>query len=307
QKLIALQRQGRSGSYASIEGQEAAQIGSGIMLEKTDWIFPSFREFGISYVHGIPLEKLYLYWMGNEWGSNYDACVAPVSIPVGTHPLHAVGMAWAFKLQKKSNITVSYFGDGATSTGDVYEALNFAGALKVPTIFFCQNNHWAISTPRHKQTAAPTLVQKALAGGIAGVQVDGNDLFAVAAVTKEAADRARQGLGSTFIEAVTYRLGHHTTSDDSTRYRTDEEVKMWALRDPLLRMRKFMMKKNLLDAAFEEKIIADAEEKIRTAVEKAESVPPPAPEEMFDYLYETPTPELEEQKAYLLKFLNSRT
>lgn len=300
QKLINLQRQGRSGTYASIEGQEACQAGSGLALEKTDWVFPAFRELLICRMHGVPLEKICLYWMGNEWGSNHEACVAPVSIPIGTHTLHAVGMAWAFKLQKKPHVTISYFGDGATSTGDFYEALNFAGIFKTPTIFFCQNNQWAISTPRSKQTAAETLAQKAVAAGIPGIQVDGNDLFAVHAATKEAVLRARSGLGATLIEAATYRLGDHTTSDDALKYRKKEETEAMRKFDPILRFRLYLQTQKLWNEQIEQEIIASGEKEIAEAVEKAEKTPAPAPNEMFDYLYEKPTPALEAQKEYLL-------
>lgn len=314
-KLTNLQRQGRSGSYPSIEGQEACQVGSGLALQKTDWVFPAFRELAIQYVHGVPLEKIYLYWMGNEWGSNYDARVAPVSIPVGTHPLHAVGFAWARKIQAKASavrsthgqkipeITVSYFGDGATSEGDVYEAMNFAGVFGVPTIFFCQNNQWAISVPRKKQTAAATLAQKALACGFPGIQVDGNDVLACHAVMQEAVARAREGKGPTFIEAVTYRFGNHTTSDDALKYRPREEVDFWRTRDPLLRLKLYLQKKNLWSEEWQAKIEDEAREKSIAAANIAEKTPVPAPNEIFDFIYEKPTPALEEQKEYLLRTL----
>lgn len=303
-QIINLQRQGRCGTYVSVEGQEACQLGSGLALDKkTDWVFPAFRELVISYVHGVPLEKIILYWMGNEWGSNYDANVAPVSIPVGTHPLHAAGYAWGLKMQNKPGVTVSYFGDGATSTGDFYEAMNFAGIFKLPTIFFCQNNQWAISTPRAKQTAAKTLAQKAIAAEVTGVQVDGNDVFAVYKIMQDAVTRAREGKGATLIEAVTYRYGDHTTSDNALRYRPQEDVEKWRPLDPFLRLKKYMRAKNIWDEDFEKKIIADAEPKIRAAVEAAENTPPPSPEEMFDYLFEKPTPALKEQKKSLLESL----
>ncbi|MEK7524078.1 MAG: pyruvate dehydrogenase (acetyl-transferring) E1 component subunit alpha [Patescibacteria group bacterium] len=302
QKLISLQRQGRSGSYPSIEGQEAAQVGSGLAIQKSDFIFPAFRELAITHMHGVPLEKLYLYWMGNEWGSNFEANVAPISIPVGTHMLHATGFAWGLKMQKKSAITVSYFGDGATSEGDFYEAMNFAGVLNIPTVFFCQNNQWAISVSRAKQTAAKTLAQKAIACGMPGIQVDGNDIFAVHAVMFEAAERARSGHGPTLIEAVTYRYGNHTTSDDAGKYRSEAEVKEWRKRDPITRFKIFLQDKKLWDEDFEKKIIHESEGKIREAAEKAEKTPIPKPNEIFDYLYEKPTPALEEQKKYLSQF-----
>ncbi|MBI4995283.1 pyruvate dehydrogenase (acetyl-transferring) E1 component subunit alpha [Candidatus Peregrinibacteria bacterium] len=304
QKLVNLQRQGRSGTYAPIEGQEACQIGSGLALDKkTDWIFPSFRELGICFLHGAPLEKIYLYWMGNEWGSHVDANVAPVSIPVGSHPAHAVGFAWGLKMQKKPGITVSCFGDGATSTGDFYEAMNFAGVFKIPTIFFCQNNQWAISVPRSRQTATKTLSQKAVAAEISGIQVDGNDIFACFSAMSEAVLRARKGEGATLIEAVTYRATHHTTSDDEMRYRPREEVKYWKARDPISRYKLFLQKKKLWKDDLEKAAIKEADAKITRAVEIAEKTPPPAPEEMFDYLYAEPTPTLKEQKNILLKFL----
>lgn len=306
-KLISLQRQGRSGSYPSVEGQEAAQIGSGMAIEKTDWVFPAFREFAICAHHGVPIEKIYLYWMGNEWGNNFEARVAPVSIPVGTHMLHATGFAWALKLQKKTGITVSYFGDGATSEGDFYEAINFAGVFKIPTIFLCQNNQWAISVPRHKQTAAKTLSQKAVAVGIPGVQVDGNDVFAMFAVTQAAAERARKGDGATLIEAVTYRFGNHTTSDDALKYRDPVELEYWRPRDPVRRMKIFLQKKNLWSEEFEKKIIDESQKKISAAAEAAEKTPRPQPNEIFDYMYEKPTPALEEQKRYFMNFLGKNS
>jgi len=304
-KLISLQRQGRCGTYVSVEGQEACQIGSTIVLQKTDLLFPSFRESGVAYVHGVPLEKICLYWMGNEWGSNFEANVAPVSIPVGSQAIHAVGYAWANKLQKKSTITVSYFGDGGTSTGDFYEAMNFAGVFKVPTILFCQNNQWAISTPRSKQSATKTLAQKAIAAGIPGIQVDGNDIFAVAAVMAEAADRARKGLGATFIEAVTYRLANHTTSDDATKYRDPKEVEKMRPFNPVLRYKLFLQKKNLWTEDFEKELTEKAEAAVKIAVEKAEKTPPPEPNEMFDYVFEKPTQTLEDEKQSLLNFLKN--
>lgn len=301
-KLLNMQKQGRCGSYASIEGQEACQMGASLALDKKmDWVFPSFRELGICFLHGMPLEKIYLYWMGNEMGSNTEANVAPVSIPVGTHPLHAVGYAWGLALQKKPGVTISFFGDGATSTGDVYEAMNFAGVFKTPTIFFCQNNQWAISVPRKHQTAAKTLAQKAIAAGIPGIQVDGNDIFAVHAVMQEATERARKGEGPTWIEAVTYRFGNHTTSDDALKYRPREEVDFWRARDPLKRLKQYLEKKNLWSEKWQTKIEDEAREKILAAAKQAEETPKPAPNEIFDFMYEKLTPALEEQKAYLLR------
>ncbi len=302
-KFTNLQRQGRCGTYPSIEGHEAIQIGSGFEIQKTDWIFPAFRELPICYVHGMPLEKILLYWVGNEWGSNSEACVAPVSIPVGSHMMHAVGYAWAMRIQKKPVITVSYFGDGATSEGDFYEAMNFAGVFKTGSIFMCQNNNYAISTPRSKQTVTKTLAQKAIAAGIPGVVVDGMDIFAMATVTKLAADRARTHNEATLIEAINYRYGNHTTSDDAGRYRTKEEVEAWRKKDPILRLKLYLQKNNLWSEEWENQIKKDAEEKIRAAVDVAENFPVQTVDEIFDYMYAKPTPALLEQKEYLKRFI----
>ncbi len=229
QRALALQRQGRLGTYAPLHGQEAAQIGSAYALGQEDWVFPSFRETGVCAMRGVPLKDVYLYWMGNEMAQKgaEDVNVFPISIPVGSHPLHAVGAAWAAKLQGEKICTVAYFGDGGTSEGDFHEAMNFAGVLQTPTIFFCQNNQWAISVPRKIQTASKTLAQKAIAYGFQGVQVDGNDILAVYAATKEAREKALSGGGPTMIEAVTFRFGPHTTADDPTKYRSDAEVEEW--------------------------------------------------------------------------------
>jgi len=220
ERAIKMQRSGRMGTIASVEGQEACQIGSEYALEKTDWIVPAFREHAVMWAHGVPMESIYLYWMGNEVGAKFPegVRVLPPSIPVGSHMLHAVGISWAAKMRKEKDVAATYFGDGATSEGDFHEALNFAGVYKTPTIFICQNNQYAISVPRNIQTAAETLAQKAIAYGVPGVLVDGNDLFAMYAVTKEAVDRARRGEGPTLIEAHTYRFGDHTTSDDASKY-----------------------------------------------------------------------------------------
>src|SRR4030042_191463 len=214
QRALMLQRQGRLGTYAPIWGQEACQIGSTRVLEKGEWVFPAFREIGAALMMGIPLKAVFLYWMGNEEGSQAPRGIniLPVSIPVGTHPLHAVGVAWAGKLKGDKIVTVAYFGDGATSKGDFHEAMNFAGVFKTPTIFFCQNNQFAISVPRSRQTASATIAQKAVAYGVDGIQGDGNDLFAVYTATKEAVEKARSGGGPTLIEGVPYRFGPNPTT-----------------------------------------------------------------------------------------------
>ncbi|MBM4308931.1 MAG: pyruvate dehydrogenase (acetyl-transferring) E1 component subunit alpha [Deltaproteobacteria bacterium] len=301
QKALMLQRQGRMGTYAPIWGQEACQVGSASVLQKGDWVFPAFRELGASLMMGVPLKTVYLYWMGNEEGSRAPDGInmMPVSIPVGTHPLHAVGTAWAAKIKGDKIVTVSYFGDGATSKGDFHEAMNLAGVFKVPTIFFCQNNQFAISVPRKIQTASETIAQKAVAYGVDGIQVDGNDLFAAYAVTKEAVDKARSGGGATLIEGVTYRFGPHTTADDPTKYRREEEVEPWKALDPLVRLRFYLKGRGLWSDEVEKQVIEKAQEEIDQTVKEAEAVPTPSVEDIFKYVYAEMTPQLKEQMEYL--------
>jgi pyruvate dehydrogenase E1 component alpha subunit len=301
QRALMLQRQGRMGTYAPIWGQEACQIGSAYVLQKGDWVFPAFRELGATLMMGITLKTIYLYWMGFEEGSRAPEGinVMPVSIPVGTHPLHAVGVAWAAKLKGEKIVTMAYFGDGATSKGDFHEAMNFAGVFKTPTIFFCQNNQFAISVPRAIQTASKTIAQKAIAYGFDGIQVDGNDLFAVFAATKEAAEKARSGGGPTLIEGVTYRFGPHTTADDPTKYRTEKEIEPWKLLDPLVRLRLYLKDKGPWNEEVEQRLTEEYQKEIDQAVKEAEAVPNPEVEEIFKYVYSEMTPQLKEQVEYL--------
>ena len=230
----------------------------------------------------------------------------PISVPVGSQILHAVGMAWAIKYRQKDDVTLAFFGDGATSQGDFHEGLNFAGVYQIPVIFVCQNNQWAISVPRKQQTHSETLAQKAIAYGIKGIQVDGNDILAVYAAASEAAHRARSGAGATFIECVTYRMSVHTTADDPKRYRTDEEVELWQQRDPLKRFQKYLVSKQLLS---EEKIEAaenTVKEEIQAAVDRAEEQMkhPGDPLYMFEHAYEQMPPHLVEQRDYLNRELS---
>lgn len=308
QRALSLQRQGRMGTYAPFMGQEAAQVGSAIALEEGDWIFPSFREGAAMYMRGAPMGAIFAYWMGNEAGQHFPegVRVLPISIPVGTHPLHAVGFALAAKMKKEPICTVAYFGDGGTSKGDFHEAMNMAGVLRAPTIFFCQNNQYAISVPRKMQTSSRTIAQKALAYGFPGIQVDGNDLAAVYAATRWARQRALSGQGPTLVEAVTYRLGPHTTADDPTRYRSQEEVEAWQPLDPLLRVRKYLEKCCMWDQEMEESVLAFAEERLNRVVQEAEQFPEPAPEEIFNYTFEKLPPRLEAQLRDYLAFLQER-
>jgi pyruvate dehydrogenase E1 component alpha subunit len=301
QRALLLQRQGRFGTYAPIRGQEACQVGSTYVLQKGDWVFPAFREIGAALMMGIPLKSFYLYWMGNEMGSRSPEGInfMPVSIPVGTHIPHAVGAAWAAKIKGEKVVTLTYFGDGATSKGDFHEAMNFAGVFRTPTIFFCQNNQFAISVPRSLQTASKTLAQKAIAYGFDGIQVDGNDLFAVITATKEAVEKARSGGGPTLIEGVTFRFGPHTTADDPTKYRTEQEIDPWKPLDPLVRLRLYLKGKGLWTEEIEKGMAEEAQKEIDQVVKDAEAIPTPEVEEIFKYVFKEMTSPLKEQLEYL--------
>ncbi len=284
-RALSLQREGRIGTYASIYGQEASQIGSALAIEKDDWVFPSFREMGVLISLGYPLWMLFRYWRGDERGMKTPEGfnILPVSVPVGTHIPHAVGTAWAMKIKGHRGVSVAYFGDGGTSKGDFHEGLNFAGVMKVPCVLICQNNQWAISVPREKQTASETIAQKAIAYGLECIQVDGNDVLAVYSATRSAMDRARDGRGPTLIECFTYRLDDHTTADDASRYRSEEEVKEWMGKEPLIRLRLFMERKGLWTEEYEKEVNRRAEEMVDRAIEEEESQKGPEPVDMIHY------------------------
>jgi len=294
-----LQRSGRMGTYPQNKGQEAAALGSGFAAEKgKDFLVPCYRENAALFLHGLPMHYILLHWMGDERGNQIPEGVnmTPLSIPIGTQMLHATGIAWAYKLRKEDKCVVTYFGDGATSEGDFHEAMNFATTMNVPVVFFCQNNQWAISVPREMQMASETVAQKAIAYGAQGIQVDGNDLFAVYKATKDALARARAGGGVTLIEALTYRLGDHTTADDARRYREVGEVEAWQAKDPMIRTRKYLESKGLWDDARQ----AAAEERARVmvaeVVKTAEGIEAPTTDDIFDYTFATLPAELEVQK-----------
>jgi pyruvate dehydrogenase E1 component alpha subunit len=304
-KALKLQRQGRMGTFAQSLGHEAAQVGSAFAIKKGDWVFPYFRDLGVYVTLGLSLRNYYLYWMGNEEGMRIppELDVFTIAVPVASHLPHAVGFGMAMKYKREPAAVLAYFGDGATSEGDFHEALNFAGVFRTPNVFVCLNNQYAISTPVEKQTASPTLAQKAVAYGFSGILVDGNDVLAMYAAAKEALDIARSGGGPTLIEAFTYRLGDHTTSDDASRYRSADEVGQWSKKDPLERFRLYLQGKSLWDEAFERRVQGEAEILINKAVEEAENVPPPGPEDIFAYTYKDLTPILKEELAALRDFL----
>ncbi|OGL10411.1 MAG: pyruvate dehydrogenase (acetyl-transferring) E1 component subunit alpha [Candidatus Rokubacteria bacterium RIFCSPLOWO2_02_FULL_72_37] len=301
ERMVRLQRQGRIGTFAPLKGQEASQLGSVAALRTTDWMVPSFRETAAMIWRGWPIEKLLLFFAGYLEGGQPapDQHDLPVTIPVATQLPHAVGLAYAAQYRGDDAVVMVYFGDGATSEGDFHEALNFAGVWQVPVVFVCQNNQWAISVPLKKQTHSRTLAQKAHAYGVPGLQVDGNDVLAVRAAAGEAVARARAGGGPTLIECITYRLGVHTTADDPTKYRSEEEVKAWERKDPLTRFRAYLEARGLLEAGLEETL----DREIAEAVRRFEATPPADPLTMFDHVYAERPAHLEAQREALARRL----
>lgn len=289
ERLVNLQRQGRIGTFPPITGQEAAHLGAAAVLRPSDWMVPAFRETAAEIWRGRPLENIIIYNNGFNEGAHIpeDMNNLPISIPVGSQILHAVGLAWAAKYRKKDDVAMAFFGDGATSEGDFHEGLNFAAVYQTPAIFVCQNNHWAISIPLSRQTRTKTLAQKALAYGLPGIQVDGNDILAVYAASEEAVERARAGDGPTFIECVTYRLMMHTTADDPKRYRSDKEVEKWRKKDPLPRFQKYLKEKGLLTDDALTAVESEVLDEIQTAVDHAEEKMKTMgdPIDMFDHAY----------------------
>jgi pyruvate dehydrogenase E1 component alpha subunit len=273
---LQLQRQGRLGVWGPMLGQEAAQAGLGLAMRPGDWIFPSYREAIVLSMRGLELTELFAYYRGLYWVADPARTgVFPVQIMIGDQSLHAVGAGMGFALQHQPHVAVGAVGDGATSQGDFLEALNFAGVFKAQAVLFVQNNHWAISVPRTRQTASETLAQKALAQGVTGVLVDGNDALAVYAVSRWALDHARDGRGAVLVEALTYRLGAHTTADDPRRYQPTDEIDEWRTRDPLPRMRQYLERGGLWDADAEREAVVDALTRIARAVEQSEALPLP--------------------------------
>lgn len=285
-RSISLQRQGQLGTYVPLEGQEAAQVGSAMAVQKQDWIFPTYRDHGVAAVAGVPLDRLLLHWRGYIEGNRYPnhLRVLPSSVPIATHLPHAVGVAWAAKLKQDESVTIAYFGDGATSEGDFHEACNFAGLHRLPVIFFCQNNGYAISVPFHKQSATATVVEKASAYSLTGIQVDGNDVLAVYDVMKQQIEQARSKREPSLIEAVTYRYGGHTTSDDPKKYRNQSEEIAWRKKDPLLRYRLLLTREGLWSDDEEQKWQKICEQKMQQAFEFAQAVKTSS-DQLFKHLF----------------------
>ena len=306
-KALKLQRQGRMGTWPPIKGQEAIQTGVAHAMDEADWLLPAFREHGIMLLRGVPGHLIYAYWAGDERGSAYPEGVRvfPVAVPVGSQWQHGTGVGLSLKLRGEKAVAVTLGGDGSTSEGDFHEAMNCAGVFQTNSVFVIQNNQWAISIPLHQQTAAETLAQKAHAYGFPGIQVDGNDVFAVYAATAEALARARSGGGPTLIEAVTYRLGDHTTADDASRYREDEEVAKWQLRDPILRLRVFLEGRDLWDDDQEQALLEEVHTWVDAQVAALEAMPPQDPSDLFTHMYADLPPHLAEQMAEVLEEVGS--
>ncbi len=302
-KLLKLQRQGRVGTFAPCTGQEAAVVGPALAMRQTDWFVGAFRELGGLLVRGVPVWKYYLYYAGYEEGNVWPEAprTLPVSVPVASQLLHAVGLTYAARLQgEDQTAAVAFVGDGGTSQGDFHEALNMASVWNLPLVVVIQNNQWAISTPREAQARSRTLAQRALAYDIHGIQVDGNDVLATYKAVSEALARGRAGHGPTLVEAVTYRLVMHTTADDPKKYRDEEEVeKVWWPREPLRRFRRHLEKKGLWDDEREEQLLAEIREELARATERFETwvAQDRDPLVAFEHVYESMPPSLARQRA----------
>jgi len=302
-KAIALQRTGRLGTYASALGQEAVGVGLASAMRPDDVLVPAFREQGAQLWRGVTMVELFSFWGGDERGGDYAGPRQdfPVCVPVGTNAPHAAGVALAMKLRGEGRAVICALGDGATSKGDVYEAMNLAGVWRLPVVFVINNNQWAISVPRSAQTAAETLAQKAIAAGFPGVQVDGNDVIAVRHEVEAAIARARSGAGPTLVEAVTYRLGDHTTADDASRYRDDSQVSQRWREEPILRLRRYLTEAAGWTKQEEEALIGECGAAVDAAADAYLGLPPQPPESIFDHLYATLPPSLADQRAALLQ------
>ena len=290
-ECTALQRQGELTVYPAFEGQEGAQIGSAFALGPDDFVFPSFRELAVAVARGVDTVEYLQYHRGTWHGGPYDPIAnrfAPICVPVATQIVHAVGWAMGAKLDGTGACSIAYFGDGSASEGDFHEGANMASVFGVPVILFCQNNGWAISVPLAQQTVAP-IAKRAEGYGMPGVRVDGNDVLAVYAVTKSAIERARAGEGPTLIEAITYRVGSHSTADDASRYRTDDEVAPWRERDPIERHRRFLESLGLIDETFVKEVEEAAETWVSEVRGALTALGTPPVSEIFDHVFANPS------------------
>ena len=312
ERMLMMQRQGRLSTFAQEFGHEAVSLGAAFAVTKEDWLVPYYREMAGMIYRGWPAEYFLLYWNGFEEGASVPLGIndLPFCVPIASQLPHAAGIGLAIKTKKEKKVVLAFFGDGAASEGDCHEAMNFATVLNAPVVFICTNNQYAISVPIDHQMKSETIAQRAIAYGIDGIRVDGNDILAVYVAVKEAAERARNGGGPTLIEALTYRLAPHTTADDPKRYRSQSETEIWQKREPLLRFKKYLYDKKILSEAEEEKLEAEINQQIKLAVEKAESLAKSKeltdPLRIFDYLYEKLPPFLQKQKDELAEYLKHK-
>jgi pyruvate dehydrogenase E1 component alpha subunit len=305
ERSVVYHRQGRIGTYAIFWNHEAMQAGSVFALEDRDWIFPAYRESAIGLLRGMPVSTVLSWWRGHPagWWNPKDYNVASICVPIATQIPHAVGLAWGSRLKGEDTVALTLFGDGATSEGAFHEGATFAGVMKAPVILFCNNNQWAISTPLSKQTAAPTLADKAIGYGIPGVRVDGGDVLAVYEATRDAVLRARAGDGPTFIEAVSYRAAPHATADDPSLYIDPERVEEQRENECVGRFERYLKRLGVLDEGHAEAVKAEALEVMRTGIAEAEAEPPADPSLVFEHAYADPPPSLLTDREELRRIL----
>ena len=303
---MLLQRQGRLGFYISAEGQEAVHVGAGYALDQDDWYFPHYRDPGLALMRGVSFQEIFNQLYGNaedairgrQMPNHFswrDRNLGSISSPLSTQIPQATGAAYAIKYRGERKVVMASFGEGSTSEGDFHVGLNFAAVWKCPVVFLCNNNYWAISVPLPKQTASESIAIKALAYGMEGIRVDGNDVLAVYRATKEAVDRARKGQGPTLIEAVTYRMGPHSSSDDASRYTPKEQLEAWRKKDPLARFQRYLERKGSWDQGWADQLAESLKQSIAEAVKHAEAIGRPPLRSLVEDVYERPTPQLEEQ------------
>lgn len=302
-KAIALQRTGKMGTYAPINGQEAISSAIGHAMKPEDVLIPYYRDYAAQIKRGVKMSEILAYWGGDERGSRFacDSEDLPICVPIASQCLHAAGVAFAFKYRKQSRVAVVTLGEGGTSEGDFYEGINVAGAWNLPVVFIVNNNQWAISVPREKQTSTQTIAQKAIAAGFSGLQVDGNDVLATRHTIGQAIEKARAGSGPTLIEALTYRLCDHTTADDATRYQPAAEVEQAKLKEPISRLKKFIMQQNIWTPHEEEQLVIDCSHQVEEAVEEYLNAPPQPVTSLFDYHYAELPDYLIEQRAIAME------
>ncbi len=305
-KIIALQRQGRATTFGSLYGQEATAVGLAAPMKPQDWLTTSYREVASLVVRGVPISTLMYSFRGFATAYPKEAHCLPIQIVIGTQMLHAVGLAMAAQISGDPVVAVGVCGDGATSEGDFNEALNFAGVFKAPAVLIVQNNGWAISVPRPRQSAAPTFASRGAGFGLESALVDGNDVLAVYDVVQQAIEHARSGAGPTLVETITYRIGAHTTADDPTRYRDPAEVEFWRTKDPIARLKRFLMKRDFLTEEQDQQLVEAIEAEINQSVAEAEAMPPPQPDEFFDWMAAGLSPRLEEQRQDLLRYVDQK-